>query len=200
MEAKPTTVYIESTPNPNTMKFVANYMLVQQDFFHDFTSYTQTSGSPLAKLLFEKFSWIKEVFFSSNYITLTKKESADWVEVQNAAREFITKALTKGIEVGTMVPDIHDKEENKIEEVAVKEGDEETVAKIKGVLDEYIRPAVEQDGGAISFHSFDKGLVKVLLQGSCSGCPSSTITLKAGIETLLKRSIPAVETVEAIEA
>lgn len=200
MEAKPTTVYIESTPNPNTMKFVANYMLVQQDFFHDFTSYTQTSGSPLAKLLFEKFSWIKEVFFSSNYITLTKKESADWVEVQNAAREFITKALTKGIEVGTMVPDIHDEEENKIEEVAVKEGDEETVAKIKGVLDEYIRPAVEQDGGAISFHSFDKGLVKVLLQGSCSGCPSSTITLKAGIETLLKRSIPAVETVEAIEA
>lgn len=200
MEAKPTTVYIESTPNPNTMKFVANYMLVQQDFFHDFTSYTQTSGSPLAKLLFEKFSWVKEVFFSSNYITLTKKEDADWTEVQNAAREFITKALTKGIEVGTMVPDIHDKEANKIEEVLVSEGDEETVAKIKGVLDEYIRPAVEQDGGAISFHSFDKGLVKVLLQGSCSGCPSSTVTLKAGIETLLKRSIPAVETVEAIEA
>lgn len=200
MEARPTTVYIESTPNPNTMKFVANYMLVQQDFFHDFTSYTQTSGSPLAKLLFEKFSWVKEVFFSSNYITLTKKEATDWTEVQNAAREFITKALTKGIEVGTMVPDIHDKEEKKIEEVPVKVGDEETVAKIKGVLDEYIRPAVEQDGGAISFHSFDKGLVKVLLQGSCSGCPSSTITLKAGIETLLKRSIPAVETVEAIEA
>ena len=200
MEARPTTVYIESTPNPNTMKFVANYMLVQQDFFHDFTSYTQTSGSLLAKLLFERFSWIKEVFFSSNYITLTKKESTDWAEVQNAAREFITKALTKGIEVGTMVPDIHDKDEKKIEEVPVLAGDEETVAKIKGVLDEYIRPAVEQDGGAISFHSFDKGLVKVLLQGSCSGCPSSTITLKAGIETLLKRSIPAVETVEAIEA
>ena len=200
MEARPTTVYIESTPNPNTMKFVANYMLVQQDFFHDFTSYTQTSGSPLAKLLFEKFSWVKEVFFSSNYITLTKKEDAEWAEVQNAAREFVTKALTKGIEVGTMVPDIHDKAENKIEEVLVNEGDQETVAKIKGVLDEYIRPAVEQDGGAISFHSFDKGLVKVLLQGSCSGCPSSTITLKAGIETLLKRSIPAVEMVEAIEA
>lgn len=200
MEARPTTVYIESTPNPNTMKFVANYMLVQQDFFHDFTSYTQTSGSPLAKLLFEKFSWVKEVFFASNYITLTKKEGTDWAEVQNAAREFITKALTKGIEVGTMVPDIHDTDEKKIKEVPVKVGDEETVAKIKGVLDEYIRPAVEQDGGAISFHSFDKGLVKVLLQGSCSGCPSSTITLKAGIETLLKRSIPAVETVEAIEA
>ncbi len=200
MESKPTTIYIESTPNPNTMKFVANYMLVQQDFFHDFTSYTQTSGSPLAKLLFEKFSWVKEVFFSSNYVTLTKKDATDWNEVQGAAREFITKALSKGIEVGEMVPDIHDKEESKIKEIPVKAEDEETVAKIKGILDEYIRPAVEQDGGAISFHSFDKGVVQVLLQGSCSGCPSSTITLKAGIETLLKRSIPAIESVEAIDA
>jgi NFU1 iron-sulfur cluster scaffold homolog, mitochondrial len=200
MENKATTVYIESTPNPNTMKFVANYMLVQQDFFHDFTNYTQTSASPLAKLLFEKFSWVKEVFFSSNYITLTKSEKTDWIEVQTAAREFITKALSKGIEVGSMVPDIHEKQDEKFTPVPVKDEDEETVAKIKGVLDEYIRPAVEQDGGAISFHSFDKGNVKVLLQGSCSGCPSSTVTLKAGIETLLKRALPQVESVEAIEA
>lgn len=200
MENKATNIYIEATPNPNTMKFVANYMLVQPDFFHDFTSYTQTSGSPLAKLLFEKFSWIKEVFFSSNYITLTKKENTEWVEVQSAAREFITKALSKGIEVGTMVPDIHDKEDLKIEKIPINAKDEEVVTKIKDVLDEYIRPAVEQDGGAISFHSYDKGNVKVLLQGSCSGCPSSTITLKAGIETLLKRSIPSVESVEAIDA
>ncbi len=200
MEPKATSIYVESTPNPNTMKFVANYMLVQTDFFHDFTSYTQTSGSPLAKLLFEKFSWVKEVFFSGNYITLTKKEDTDWVEVQGAAREFITKALTKGVEVGEMVPDIHETKEPKFEEVPVNAGDEEIVSKIKGVLDEYIKPAVEQDGGAISFHSFDKGLVKVLLQGSCSGCPSSTVTLKAGIETLLKRAIPQVETVEALEA
>ncbi|MCF6352847.1 MAG: NifU family protein [Cyclobacteriaceae bacterium] len=199
MESKATSIYIESTPNPNTMKFVANYLLVQPDFFHDFTSYTQTSGSPLAKLLFEKFSWVKEVFFSSNYITLTKKEDTDWMEVQGAAREFITKALTKGVEVGEMVPDIHEQKEPKFEEIPANAGDEEIVAKIKGVLDEYIKPAVEQDGGAISFHSFDKGLVKVLLQGSCSGCPSSTITLKAGIETLLKSAIPAVETVEALD-
>ncbi len=199
MKPKATSIYVESTPNPNTMKFVANYMLVQSDFFHDFTNYTQTSGSPLAKLLFEKFSWVKEVFFSSNYITLTKQEGTDWVEVQGAAREFITKALTKGIEVGEMVPDFHEKKDSSFEEVPVNTGDEEIVAQIKGVLDEYIKPAVEQDGGAISFHSFNKGLVKVLLQGSCSGCPSSTITLKAGIETLLKRSIPAVETVEALD-
>ncbi len=200
MENKATSIYIESTPNPNTMKFVANYLLVQQDFFHDFTSYTQTSGSPLAKLLFEKFSWVKEVFFSSNYVTLTKKDKTDWVEVQGAAREFITKTLSKGIEVGEMVPDFHEKQNPKFEEAPVQAEDEETVAKIKEILDEYIRPAVEQDGGAISFHSYNKGLVKVLLQGSCSGCPSSTITLKAGIETLLKRSIPGIELVEAIDA
>ncbi len=197
MKPKATNIYIESTPNPNTMKFVANYMLVQADFFHDFTSYTQTKGSPLAKLLFEKFSWVKEVFFSSNYITLTKKEDTDWMEVQGAAREFIAKALTKGIEVGEMVPDFHEPNEPKFDEIPANAGDEEIVAKIKGVLDEYIRPAVEQDGGAISFHSFDKGLVKVILQGSCSGCPSSTITLKSGIETLLKQAVPEVETVEA---
>jgi len=200
MENKATSIYIESTPNPNTMKFVANYMLVQQDFFHDFTSYTQTSGSPLAKLLFEKFSWVKEVFFSSNYITLTKKENVNWDEIQGAAREFITKALSKGVEVGAMVPDVHDNEANRLAEVPAKAEDGEIVAKIKGILDEYIRPAVEQDGGAISFHSYDKGLVQVVLQGSCSGCPSSTVTLKAGIETLLKRALPEIESVEAIEA
>jgi len=200
MEKKATHIYLEKTPNPNTMKFVANYMLVQQDFFHDFTSYTQTSGSPLAKLIFEKFSWVKEVFFSSNYITLTKSEKTDWDEVQSAAREFIMKALSKGIEVGSMVPDIHEAKNSKTAPVPVNVEDEEIVAKIKGILDEYIRPAVEQDGGAISFHSYDKGLVKVLLQGSCSGCPSSTITLKSGIETLLKRALPQIETVEAIDA
>jgi len=200
MEKKATHIYLEMTPNPNTMKFVANYMLVQPDFFHDFTSYTQTNSSPLAKLLFEKFSWIKEVFFSSNFITLTKSDKTDWNEVQGAAREFITKALNKGIEIGSMVPDIHDKENHAAKPITVKAEDEETVAKIKGVLDEYIRPAVEQDGGAISFHSYDQGIVKVLLQGSCSGCPSSTITLKAGIETLLKRAMPEIESVEAIDA
>ncbi len=200
MESKATSIYIESTPNPNTMKFVANYMLVQPNFFHDFTSYAQTNSSPLAKLLFENFSWVKEIFFSSNYITLTKKDNADWIEVQGAARELITKALTKGVEVGEMVSDFYEKKEPKFEKAPVNAEDEEIVAKIKGILDEYIKPAVEQDGGAISFHSFDKGLVKVLLQGSCSGCPSSTITLKAGIETLLKRAIPEVETVEALDA
>lgn len=199
MENRPTNIYIESTPNPNTMKFVANYMLVQQNVFHDFTNSSQASSSPLAKLLFEKFSWVNQVFVSSNYITLTKSNDIDWIEVQSPAREFITKALSEGIEIGSIVADSTTNNNGIASDITGNAQDEETIAKIKGVLDEYIRPAVEQDGGAISFHSFDKGVVKVLLQGSCSGCPSSTVTLKAGIETLLKRALPEVESVEAIE-
>ncbi len=200
MAPKATSIYIESTPNPNTMKFVANYYLVEPDSFLDFTSLEMSKSSPLATQLFENFTWVKEVFFSSNYITLTKGDSTDWMEVQGPARQFITESLTQGIEIGEAAPAVDGSEKPASIEAPVNTQEEEIVAKIKGVLNEYIKPAVEQDGGAISFHSFDKGLVKVLLQGSCSGCPSSTITLKAGIETLLKRAIPEVETVEALDA
>lgn len=200
MAPKATSIYIESTPNPNTMKFVANYYLVEPDSFLDFTSLETSKSSPLATQLFENLTWVKEVFFSSNYITLTKEDSTDWIEVQGPARQLITESLTKGIEIGEIAPVVGGSEKPASIEAPVNTAEDEIIAKIKGVLDEYIKPAVEQDGGAISFHSFDKGLVKVLLQGSCSGCPSSTITLKAGIETLLKRAIPEVETVEALEA
>lgn len=201
MEPKATSIYIESTPNPNTMKFVANYYLVEPDTFMDFTSLEMSKTSPLATQIFEQLSWVKEVFFSSNYITLTKEDSTDWIEAQGPARNLITKLLTDGVEIGTLGESVKTAESTpKVENKSTNPAEDEIVAKIKGVLDEYIRPAVEQDGGAISFHSFDQGLVKVLLQGSCSGCPSSTITLKAGIETLLKRAIPEVETVEALDA
>ncbi len=200
MAPKATSIYIESTPNPNTMKFVANYYLVEPDTFLDFTSLEMSKSSPLASQLFENFTWVKEVFFSSNYITLTKEESTDWMEVQGPARQLITESLTQGIEIGEAASAVDGSVKPTSIEAPVNTAEDEIVAKIKGVLDEYIKPAVEQDGGAISFHSFDKGLVKVLLQGSCSGCPSSTITLKAGIETLLKRAIPEVETVEALDA
>jgi Fe-S cluster biogenesis protein NfuA len=175
--------------------------LVNNGIFHDYTDVSQTDASPLAHLLFDNFSWVKEVFISSNYITLTKQQDVEWIEVQSPAREIISQELTNGIEIGISKAGIGNEE---LEEVStlppVKEEDQDTVTKIKEVLDEYIRPAVEQDGGAISFHSFNEGVVKVLLQGSCSGCPSSTITLKSGIETLLKRALPEVEMVEAIDA
>lgn len=199
MDPKPTTIYIESTPNPNTMKFVANYLLVEPSTFIDITNVENAKSSPLASKLFKELPWVEEVFFLNNYITLTKKEEADWIEVQGSARELITKSLTQGIEIGNASYEKSTSPKLASEELPISSEKEEIITKIKDILDEYIRPAVEQDGGAISFHSFDKGLVKVLLQGSCSGCPSSTITLKAGIEALLKRAIPAVETVEALE-
>lgn len=195
MDNRATHIYLEMTPNPNTMKFVANYLLVPQGVSYSFADKTDIKDSPLAQLIFNEFDWVQEVFFSSNYITLTKPQGTEWSEVQMETRNFIAQALTNGIEV--VLEGAQPQQEKPA--APVSEEDEHTVAKIKGILDEYIRPAVEQDGGAISFHSFDQGVVKVLLQGSCSGCPSSTVTLKAGIEALLKRAMPEVETVEAID-
>lgn len=195
MSNRATHIYLEMTPNPNTMKFVANYLLVPEGASFSFTNQEQTEGSPLAKSLFKEYNWVQEVFLSSNYITLSKLQETDWNEVQMEARNFITQELAQGVDV--VVEGAKPQEEKPSE--PIKEEDEHTVAKIKGILNDYIRPAVEQDGGAISFHSFDKGVVKVLLQGSCSGCPSSTVTLKAGIEALLKRAMPEVEMVEAID-
>lgn len=195
MNNRATHIYLEMTPNPNTMKFVANYLLMPEGQSYSFTSPEKAEASPLAKTIFNEYAWVQEVFFSSNYITLTKTAETDWNEVQMEARNFIAQTLTQGTEV---IMDGAQILEEKSPE-PVKEEDEHAVAKIKGILDEYIRPAVEMDGGAINFHSFDKGVVKVLLQGSCSGCPSSTVTLKAGIEALLKRAMPEVEAVEAID-
>ena len=125
----------------------------------------------------------------SHFITVTKKESIEWLEVQNILKEHIKKFLESGrfiIEVGE-------------QEAGPAQEETEAVKKIRTILEEYIRPAVEQDGGAITFHSFRDGVVKVRLQGSCSGCPSSMVTLKAGIENLFKRMMPdEVHSVEAL--
>ncbi|BDD05378.1 NifU family protein [Aureibacter tunicatorum] len=180
-------LYLEANPNPNSLKFVANFMLVPQGESYDFPTKESAADSPLAKVLFD-LPYVERVFFASNFVTVTKAESEEWAEVQNVIKEEIKTYLSTGKAV--------------IDPAAAsalpQEGeDSEIVAKIKGILDEYIKPAVEQDGGAITFHSFEGGVVKVLLQGSCSGCPSSTVTLKAGIENLLKRMVPEVESVEA---
>ena len=124
----------------------------------------------------------------SNFVTVTKKEEVEWLEVQSILRDHIQKFL----ESGKLILDAKAASEGPLEE------ETETIKKIKNILDEYIRPAVEQDGGAITYHSFQEGIVKVTLQGSCSGCPSSTITLKAGIENLFKRMMP--EDVKGVEA
>jgi NFU1 iron-sulfur cluster scaffold homolog, mitochondrial len=163
-------------------------MLLPEGISFDFPDKKSAESSPLALELFE-FPFVERVFYMSNFITITKNEEVDWIEINNVLKQHIKDYLEadKPLILDTFELD-SDFEEN----------DTEINQKIKSILDEYIRPAVEQDGGAISFHSFEDGVVKVLLQGSCSGCPSSTITLKAGIENLLKRMIPEVQQVEAI--
>jgi len=168
------------------MKYVLNFMLVPEGMNLDFPDADAAKGSPLALELFN-FSFVKRVFFMSNFITLTKDENVLWEEINNDIKSFLEAYFEA--EKPIMAEDVLDDDFN--------ENDSEIVKKIKGLLDEYIRPAVEQDGGAIRFHSYEDGVVKVLLQGSCSGCPSSTLTLNAGIENLLKRMLPEIQSVVA---
>lgn len=186
------TIYTESNPNPNSLKFVANFMLVPEGVNRDYPSVEETSEAPLAQALFEKFAYITRVFYMSNFVTVTKNEKTEWFEVKAEIQQFIKNYLEEN------KPVLTEKIEEEAPEMPAIGNDIES--KIKSVLEEYIKPAVEMDGGAIAFHSFDEGTVKVLLQGSCSGCPSSTITLKSGIENLLKRMVPEVTEVVAEDA
>ncbi|MFN6944855.1 MAG: NifU family protein [Cytophagaceae bacterium] len=178
-------IYTESSPNPNSLKFVTNQALLEVGVV-DYTNPQEAENCPLALDIF-RFSFVKRVFITANFITVTKAEDIDWYEVSPMLRELIKGYLEEG-------KPLFKKE---IEVATISDDDPEIVQKIKVLLDEYIRPAVEQDGGAISFGSFEDGVVKVLLQGSCSGCPSSTVTLKAGIENLMKKMIPEVKEVVA---
>jgi len=180
-------IYLESNPNPNSLKFVVNEMLVPETMSFDFPDAESTGISPLAKELFS-FPFVDRVFFASNFITVTKKGDVEWLEVQNTIKDFIKKYL----EDGKFIIEVSANADLPVEE------ETEAIKKIKTILEEYIRPAVEQDGGAITYHSFQDGVVKVKLQGSCSGCPSSMITLKAGIENLFTRMMPG--EVKAVEA
>ena len=165
-----------------------NDMLVPEGMSFDFPDVASASVSPLAQELFS-YAFVDRVFFASNFVTVTKKGDVEWLEIQQLLKDHIRKFL----EAGKLIIDL------KEEDVAAgTEEETETVKKIKTILDDYIRPAVEQDGGAITYHSFRDGIVKVKLQGSCSGCPSSTVTLKAGIENLFTRMMPG--EVQAVEA
>lgn len=183
----PVHIYLESNPNPNSLKFVVNAMLVPEGMSFDFPDPESAKDAPLAQELF-MYPFVDRVFYMSNFITVTKKEDVEWLEVQAIIREHIQKFL----ESGKLILD------QRAPALAEVGEETETVKKIKSILDEYIRPAVEQDGGAITYHSFIEGIITVNLQGSCSGCPSSTVTLKAGIENLFKRMMP--EEVKGVEA
>jgi Fe-S cluster biogenesis protein NfuA len=180
----PSTVYVEATPNPATLKFVANKLLTKTSV--EFKNIDETAASPLARELF-KFPFIKEVFMDENNISITKYAMTEWDEVTTEVRSFIKVYLEDGKPVI---------DESLIEKLPQAEKQQEayfdkldtTSQQIINILEEYVKPAVQADGGNIAFESYDETdkRVKVVLQGACSGCPSSTFTLKSGIENMLK--------------
>ncbi len=178
------TIYSEATPNPETMKFVANRMIFPLDSADFPDRQSAIDKSPLAAKLFE-FNSVAGVFIMNNFVTVTKKPEIEWTDVVPILKEYIKAWLEEGRPIVTKTETVFD------------DNDSDSVRKIKELLENHVKPAVEMDGGAISFKSFENGIVTVVMKGSCSGCPSSTMTLKAGIENLLKRMVPEVEEVVA---
>jgi len=180
----PVSVYAESTPNPAVMKFVANKPLVTQSV--EFKNIDEAQKAPLAQQLFH-FPFVKEVFIDANYVSITKYEVAEWDTIVMEVREFIRNYIEKGNLVLTELPP----QPNATEETSAPNLSE-TESQIVSILEEYIKPAVASDGGNIQFDSYNEveKSVQVILQGACSGCPSSTFTLKNGIENMLKEMMP----------
>ena len=179
-------VYAEVTPNPSVMKFGTNKALTQSDI--EFKNIEEASlYSPLAKALFN-FPFVKEIFISENYISITKYDVVEWNEVYQEVRTFVRTYLQDNKVILSEIPQKKAQEENQIQ----VENLDETSTKIVEILEEHIKPAVASDGGNIAFKSYnpENKQVNVILQGACSGCPSSTITLKNGIEVLLKEMLP----------
>ena len=182
-------VYAEVTPNPSAMKFGTNKSLTATDV--EYKNIEEASkSSPLAQALFG-FSFVKGVFISENYISITKFDVVEWNDVYAEVRNFISTYLQDNKTIIKELPKT-ESTTKKEKEVATTDGLDVTPGKIIAILDEYIRPAVASDGGNIAFKSYDEEskVVSVILQGACSGCPSSTITLKNGIETMLKEMLP----------
>ena len=183
----PISIYTESTPNPSVLKFVSNKLIVEDSF--EFNNIDEAQEIEFAKKLFE-FSYIKSIYISKNFVSITKYDLKNWDEITLELRNFIKNYLEKN-EINFT------SKKAEIKEIKL----DDTSKKIISILDEYIKPAVSSDGGNILFDSYDsdKKLVKVILQGACSGCPSSTVTLKNGIENMLKEMLSdKVNSVEAV--
>ena len=204
------TVYTESTPNPSAMKFVASAMLLEDGIVEYFNT-SETDNCKLAGKLFE-YPFVKSVFITANFIAVHKTEDIEWFEVHNEMRQTISELLNNGEELFSQKSEEDSKlnignskldaghaknshpesgdEISNFKSQTINSPSSELDSKISEILDEYVRPAVESDGGAIQFKSYDEGKVTVTLRGACSGCPSSSLTLKSGIETLLKQMLP----------
>jgi Fe-S cluster biogenesis protein NfuA len=196
----PHSIYAESTPNPATMKFVSNRYLVIDGQVYEYGLDDDASNSPLAERLLN-FPFISKVFIASNFVALTKTDIIEWQDVIHQLRDFLANFLNdNGVVVKVSASELKKEDTESTELTTPRREDLEGIeAKIADILDEYVRPAVEGDGGAIHFHSYDNGKVSVVLKGACSGCPSSTMTLKSGIENMLKEMLPQqITQVEAI--
>lgn len=193
----PVTVYAESTPNPAAMKFVANKKLVTSTY--DFTSIDEAKYSPMATELFH-LPFVKGVFMDENYVSITKYDVAEWNDITMQLREFIREFIENGKEIiVSNAPEVLKKSTQQLDQKY--EALDDTSKEIINILEEYVKPAVASDGGNIQFESYnpESKTVKVILQGACSGCPSSTYTLKSGIENMLREMMKGkVELVEAI--
>ena len=193
----PVMLYTEQTPNPETLKFVTNKMLHPNTAeFRD--PDLAEEWSPFAVALLQ-MPYIKSVYFSNNFVTLTKEINYDWADIMLKAKEFIKKYIDSG---EIIIKEGFEEAMTKLEEDHGYgyQYDEETgliVKKIKDILDKYVKPAVQNDGGNITFKSYVDGDVTVIMQGSCAGCPSSSATLKGSIETMLGRMVPQVTEVIA---
>lgn len=189
----PVLLYTEQTPNPETLKFVCNKMLFDgtAEFKNDELA---KEWSPIAMALFE-LPFIKVVYISKNFVTITKEFNYSWDDISLKIKEFIKQYIMSGktiVKEGYLDKIILEANSNDLESL----GDNPEIAiKIKQLIDAHVKPAVAQDGGNIEFKSYKNGKVYVVMQGACSGCPSSTITLKSGIEGMLKRMVPEVEEV-----
>ena len=186
----PHNIYAESTPNPATMKFVSNRYLVIDGQVYEYGLDDDLENSPMAAKLLN-FPFITKVFIASNFVAITKTDIIKWEDVINQLRDFLGDFLNNnGIVIKKSLNEIEPEIKKSTVNTPKRESLEGIDGKIADILDEYIRPAVESDGGAIHFHSYEEGKVSVVLKGACSGCPSSTMTLKAGIENMLKEMLP----------
>lgn len=192
--ASPVMLYTEQTPNPESLKFVTNRMLYRgtADFREENLA---TEWSPLATSLFG-LPYVKGVYITNNFVTITKEFNYEWADIMLKLKDFIKSYVENG---GEVVKEGFAEAQEKLQSDRMAQqfsGDDgELALRIKELIDTYVKPAVEMDGGNIEFKAFDKGKVYVTMQGSCSGCPSSTVTLKSGIEGMLKRMVPEVEEV-----
>ncbi|MCU0327892.1 MAG: NifU family protein [Chitinophagales bacterium] len=183
-------IYIEQTPNPDSIKFITDRMMLPEMTFESKRNENQDQ-SPLAKSLYEKFDWINGILISQNFISITKNNTIDWYEYFEPIKNFLKMYLVNELEIVTKgFLDTH---------TSASPYDLDTIeGKLQDIIDKYIKPAVERDGGSVAFQSFENGVVRLKMLGSCSGCPSSSVTLKSGIESLLRRMVP--EVLEVIEA